>query len=191
MGVMFDLIRRPRTRNTTAIIRQELEQAYRGMESDVQADYKEELESRGWKGQIPTIKLDVSVSGERYTVGVKIDSNVRANQIFLWVDRGTMDEGDPATTYSIDAVNVDYMTFDVPYQPQTMPPPEIELNYDPSEPVHTIRTAHVDHPGIKPRHFSQAVKARYKDRRYRKGFYRVTENAYRRGFRKAKRMGQL
>lgn len=190
MAILFDLVRRPRTRQTTAAIAQELLTTYQGMEPDIQADYNKELDSRGWKGQKPKIKLNVIVSGNRYVIEVKTDTRNIANRIFRWVDVGTMDEGDPNTTYPIDAVNVDYMTFDVPYQPQTYPP-DGQLYYDPSEPVHTVRTAHVDHPGIKPRHFSQAVKARYKDRTYRKGFYRKTENAYRRGFRKAKRMGQL
>jgi hypothetical protein len=188
VAVLFKMVRRPRTRKTPEDIRKELRKAYEYiMWPAIEADLKQEV--AGWQNQ-PTFKFHMRISGRMYLVDVRVDRRTKAGKIFVWVDLGTMDEGNPATTYPIDAVNVPKMVFDVPYQPMTMPTPPDVLNYNPAAPIQTIATAHVDHPGIVPRRISERTFKKYRDRRNRKGFYRVTENAYRRGFRKVFRLGR-
>jgi len=190
MAGLFQLVRRPRTRQTTEIIKQELLTSYNKMRPSLQTAMNKELRNRGWRGHLPKIYTKVHISGRTYLVEVRVDRRTKAGKIFWWVDQGTMDEGNPATTYPIEPVTADFLQFMVPYQPQTIPASG-SLSYNPGGEPQTVHTMHVNHPGIVPRHFSQAVLKVMKDRRNTKGFYRVTENAYRRGFRKAKKAGQI
>lgn len=184
MVVAFKLIRRPRTRQTPAIIKRELEKAYRQI---LLPHIKDVLQKElfDWKLK-PQFRFKIQISGKRYLVQVIVNTETHAGKVFMWVDRGTADEGSPGTTYPIDPVNAPALVFDVPYQPKTLPPVPPGLGYDLNEPSKTISIGHVDHPGIRPRRISEKMRKKVNNRRNRKGFYRVTENAYRRGFRKIK-----
>lgn len=189
MAMALKLIRRPRTRKTPEIIRRELRAAYAGMANDIERAFQKWFSSHDWRVS-PKVIVRIRVTGRTYVVSVHIDRRSKDGKIFFWVDLGTMDEGDPATTYPIEPINAPLLVFDVPYQPKSMPSDGV-LNYDPSAEPRTLRMRHVDHPGIKPRHISQEILAVFKDRKNRRGFYRITENAYRRGFRRAKKAGQV
>lgn len=179
MAVMFELVRRPRTRIMRPVIRRELLQAYQPFKTMIPADIIKELQ--GWKAY-PEITVRIKVSGKRYTVSVHIDKRTKMGKIYWWVDQGTGLDGPQHSTYVIEPVVADFLQFDVPYQPNTMPTEP--LRYNPNEPSHTMRSLHIDHPGIQARNISEKVMRKYRDRKNRQGFYRVTENAYRRGYRR-------
>lgn len=178
MGLVMKLERRPRTRQTPAAMRGEIRASYDRMGRNVTADLDAEV--AGFDNP-PTFNYAVIVTEKRYTLNVTVDRRTKAGKIFWWIDRGTGLYGETRSTYSIDPIEADFLSFDVPHIPITLPPGG--LDYDPMAEPKWIRIGHVDHPGIKPRKISEGVTKKYKDRKYGKGFYRVTENSYRRAFR--------
>lgn len=187
MPVLFDLVRKPRTRLTPNIIRDEIRKAY---ETQLWPYVKQEMERplQGW-AVMPEFKHKVSVSGRRYSFSVSVDRRTKMGKIYWWVDQGTGLEGPSGTTYVIEPVEAPVLRFQVPYQPSTFPPTPLRYTPGPSE--RWITSGHIDHPGIQARNFSEQAYNKFKDRGNVKGWYRITENAYRRGFRKARKMGIL
>lgn len=179
MAVTMKLVRRPRTRKTPAEMRGHITIAYNALATKIVADFDAKV--MGWRNR-PVFTQIVSVTGKQYFIKIKVDLRTKAGKIFRWVDKGTGLHGERGATYPIDAVNVDYMTFTVPYIPVTMPPSG--LDYNPMAEPRWVKVSHIDHPGIKPRLISAAIMKKYKDRKFTGGFYRVTENAYRRAFRR-------
>lgn len=185
MATILSLIRRPRTRQMWPVIKQELQEAYCDiLLPAVVAKYAEIAQFNKWAGK-PEIKMRTRISGQRYLVQFHVDIRTRLGKIFMWVDKGTGLEGPKHSEYLIVPKNAEYLAFDVPYHPYTYPPEA--LRYDPNAPSAFIKTQEVHHPGIQARRFSEQVLKWAKDRYNTKGFYRVTENAYRRGFRKVQR----
>jgi hypothetical protein len=162
------------------IIKKELQAAYTGiMWPAMRADFEAQIATWNIK---PEFKYRINIRQNRYSFEVYVDRRTKAGQVYWWVDQGTGLEGPNRAPYSIDAKNVPFLQFDVPYQPKSFPP--VPLRYDPMSPLQHIKVTHVNHPGIQARKFSDQALAKYKDRSNSKGFYRVTENAYRRAFRK-------
>lgn len=179
MAVTMKLVRRPRTRQTPAEMRGHITASYNTLATAIIADFDAVV--AGWRNR-PVFMRVVHVTGVQYYIEIKVDRRTKAGKIFWWVDRGTGLHGPSGATYPIDAVNVEYMTFVVPYIPVTIPP--TGLDYNPMAEPRWVKTTHIDHPGIKPRRISARIMKKYKDRKFTGGFYRVTENAYRRAFRR-------
>lgn len=179
MTLVMSLIRRPRTRIMRPVIKRELVNAYQPFKTMIPADFRKELE--GW-ASFPEFKVKIKVTGKSYSVTVHVDRRTKMGKIFWWVDQGTGLDGPKHATYVIEPVNADFLQFSVPYQPNTLP--KEPLRYNPGDSPHVVRSLHIDHPGIQARHISTKIMKKYRDRRNRQGFYRVTENAYRRGYRR-------
>jgi len=178
MGMVLKLERRPRTRQTPHEMRGEMHDAYDVMGTNVIADLDAEVAAFT---DPPKFKCNVIITENRYVLTITVDRRTKAGRVFWWVDKGTGLYGESGTMYSIEPIEADYLSFVIPYMPLTIPPDG--LNYDPLAEPKFIRTQHVDAPGIKPRKISEGVLKKYKDRKNTKGFYRTTENAYRRAFR--------
>ena len=86
---VFALTRRPRTRQTPTLIKNELEKSYKQiLWPHIQQLLKEELHDWTLK---PVFKIKIQISGKRYLVQVTVDDTTHAGQVFIWVDRGTSD----------------------------------------------------------------------------------------------------
>lgn len=180
MTTMMRLVRRPRTREMQDEIKKELQNSYKSIVwPALKADLEAQIATWNLK---PNFKYRINIRQKMYSFEVYVDRRTKAGQIYWWVDQGTGLEGPSKATYSIDAINAPILEFVVPYQPKTYPP--VSLRYDPMGPPTHVKVTHVDHPGIQARKFSEIAVAKCKDRSNSKGFYRVTENAYRRAFRK-------
>jgi len=183
---VLTLVRVPRTRIFNSIIKSELETTYRTKLYPAFVRYMNTILLQGWK-ELPTYNYKDSVRASRISIYISVDLNTRMGKIFNWSDKGTGLEGPSKSTYPIDAVNADTLIFDVPYQPMTMP--LMPLRYNPSAENRTVSAPHIDHPGIQARGFSDRANKHFKDRRNTSGFYRLTENAYRRAIRRWQKMG--
>jgi hypothetical protein len=181
------LIRKPRTRGMNIIIRWELRRAYKTrLTPAIIEKYYDVAKLHLWDDE-PKFKVRIRIRRSQILVNVVLAKHHKGSQIFRYVDEGTMNEGDPNTTYPIVASDPSKpLTFTVPYQPLTYPPDG--LGYDISAPQEQIVAFVVHHPGIKPRRFSEEVKEWIKDRTNPDGFYRITENAYRRAFSRISRV---
>jgi hypothetical protein len=97
----------------------------------------------------------------------------------IWVSRGTGLWGPKHKEYPIEPVNAPMLVFPSIYEPHTKPQGPGYGGPGKSS-GSTVFAMHVDHPGIKPRHFEEAW-----GRWAKTWFRREMENAMRRGARKA------
>lgn len=182
--MVLKLVRRPSSRAFSQAIKDEIISAYKTQ----LAPYVQKVllgQISGWKSK-PDFVIKVYASRNQYIFEVRVDMRTTMGKIYVWVDRGTGSEGPTGQPHPIDPVQAPFLQFTVPYQPATYPPDGV-LNYDPAAPERVIRTLHVKDQAIKPRRFTEEAIKKFKDRHNTKGWYRITENAYRRGFRKAKK----
>ena len=68
---------------------------------------------------------------------------------------------------------------------------ELGLRYDPTATPRTLRKKAVISPGIRPRRISERVLAKFRNRYSRDSWYKLTEDAFNAGFKKARQMGVL
>jgi len=178
------LVRRPITRAFSLAIKNEILTAY----NTQLAPYVKktlEVQIKDWSS-MPNFVIKAYASRNMYVFEVRVDMRTKMGQIYKWVDKGTGTKGPTGQPHAIMPINADFLQFTVPYQPKTYPP-DGSVDYDVGAPEHVVRTGIVKDQAIKPRKFTEEAIKVFKDRRNTKGWYRITENAYRRGFRKAKK----
>lgn len=173
------LIRRPRTRVTTRAVRKEIKAAYNVVGNDVIRDLNAMI--AGWSTK-PKFQKKVFISAKRggqWRLEIRVDRRTRGGKRFTWVDQGTGLYGRRKRRYPIRPKRKKALSFRVPHRPKTLAPGQAM----PSGQAKTVVTQLVMHPGIRPRKFTARTVKKYSNRMNRKGFYRRTENAARRGFR--------
>ena len=176
MAVAMKLIRRPRTRVTTRAVRKEIKAAYNVVGDDIVRDLNALL--TGWSTK-PKFQKKVFISPRQWRLEIRVDRRTRGGKRFTWSDKGTGLYGPKKARYPIRPKRAKALRFRVPHRPKTLAPGQAM----PSGQAKTVVTQLVMHPGIRPRKFTARTVKKYSNRMNRKGFYRRTENAARRGFR--------
>ncbi len=185
MPVIMELKRVPRTRPMYRAMVDEVRKEYEHLADDIIDDLYQMLGT--WVNK-PKVKKRIVVGRKRWAISLRVDGRTKSGQIFNYVDKGTGLWGKRHREYPIRPVHAKALAFTVPYNPKTLPPSyvtRLSRNVRAAGVPERVVTQFVLHTGIRPRRFTERLKRKYGNRKESKGFYRRTENAARRGLRRA------